>query len=71
MKRALFIDRDGTLIVEPADEQIDSLEKLEFIPKFSGTCTSLPKIFRTNCDGHQPGWSGNQQFPGKHLLACP
>lgn len=32
-KRVLFIDRDGTMIRETADEQIDSFEKLDFYPK--------------------------------------
>lgn len=32
MKKLLIIDRDGTIILEPEDFQIDSLEKLEFYP---------------------------------------
>lgn len=64
MKKVLFIDRDGTLILEPSDEQIDSLEKLEYYP---GVFTWLGKIARetdyefvivTNQDG-----LGTDRFP--------
>lgn len=64
MKRVLFIDRDGTLILEPPDEQIDSLEKLEFYP---GVLSWLSKIVSesdfelvmvTNQDG-----LGTERFP--------
>jgi len=42
MKKAIFLDRDGTLIVEPKDNyQIDSLEKLSLIP---GVISALRKI---------------------------
>lgn len=64
MRKVLFIDRDGTLIIEPPDEQIDSLEKLEFYP---GVFTWLSKIAKdtdyelvmvTNQDG-----LGTDRFP--------
>ena len=41
MKKVLFIDRDGTIIREPADEQIDSFAKLQFMP---GAISSLRQI---------------------------
>ncbi len=41
MKKVLFIDRDGTIIIEPEDEQIDSFEKLSFLP---GAISCLGKI---------------------------
>ncbi|WP_312760776.1 bifunctional histidinol-phosphatase/imidazoleglycerol-phosphate dehydratase HisB [Epilithonimonas sp.] len=41
MKKILFIDRDGTLVLEPEDYQVDSFQKLKFYPK---VFTYLPKI---------------------------
>jgi imidazoleglycerol-phosphate dehydratase/histidinol-phosphatase len=64
MKKVLFIDRDGTLILEPADEQIDSLEKLEFYPGvFSwlsriASETDYELVMVTNQDG-----LGTEKFP--------
>ncbi len=41
MKKAIFIDRDGTIIAEPDDEQVDSLEKLRFVPGVISALRSL------------------------------
>jgi imidazoleglycerol-phosphate dehydratase/histidinol-phosphatase len=41
LQKILFVDRDGTMIKEPVDEQIDSFEKLEFYP---GAIEYLSKI---------------------------
>jgi len=57
MKRVLFIDRDGTLIKEPEDEQIDAFNKLIFYPKvfqyMSKICKELnfEIVMITNQDG--------------------
>jgi len=58
MKRALFIDRDGTLVIEPpVDYQLDSLEKLEFYPKVFRNMNFIRKhldfefVMVTNQDG--------------------
>ncbi len=57
MKKILFIDRDGTLIHEPEDYQIDSLEKLEFYPEALFYLTKIAKeldyefVMVTNQDG--------------------
>lgn len=64
MKKVLFIDRDGTLIEEPpVDYQVDSFEKLAFVPK---AITSMNRIasldyelvMATNQDG-----LGTDSFP--------
>jgi imidazoleglycerol-phosphate dehydratase/histidinol-phosphatase len=40
-KRVLFIDRDGTMVREPQDEQVDAFDKIDFYPK---VLTFLGKI---------------------------
>jgi imidazoleglycerol-phosphate dehydratase/histidinol-phosphatase len=68
-KKALFIDRDGTIIVEPAGTfQVDSLEQLEFIPKVIRNLYSIRKnlefelIMVTNQDG-----LGTDTYPEKNF----
>ncbi len=69
MKKALFIDRDGTLIVEPpVDFQVDSLEKLEFIPAvfrnmyYIGHNLDFELVIVSNQDG-----MGSASYPEKHF----
>lgn len=65
MKKILFLDRDGAIIHEPvADEQVDSLEKLEFLPyaisSLKTICenTDFELVMVTNQDG-----LGTASFP--------
>ncbi len=64
MKKVLFIDRDGTIIKEPADEQIDSFEKLEFYPSAISNLAKIATeldyelVMVTNQDG-----LGTDSFP--------
>lgn len=74
MKKAIFVDRDGTLLREPADEQIDSLEKVEFVPgAISGlkalTGLGYELVMASNQDGlGTPAFPENTFWPAQNLL---
>ncbi len=70
MKKALFIDRDGTLVVEPTDGfQVDALSKLEFLPGifrnlyFIRKNLSYELVMVSNQDG-----MGSRQYPERAFL---
>ncbi|QIP12350.1 bifunctional histidinol-phosphatase/imidazoleglycerol-phosphate dehydratase HisB [Spirosoma aureum] len=65
MRKILFIDRDGTLIIEPQpDQQVDSLAKLDYIPKAISAMRKIAEetdyelVMVTNQDG-----LGTDSFP--------
>ncbi|MDO4511683.1 MAG: bifunctional histidinol-phosphatase/imidazoleglycerol-phosphate dehydratase HisB [Bacteroidales bacterium] len=74
-KRALFIDRDGTIVVEPIiDEQVDSFEKLEFLPGAIGNLSFIARtldfelVMVSNQDGLGTESFPTETFEGPHNM---
>ena len=75
MKKILFIDRDGTILREPEDEQIDSFEKFQFVPGAISTLRFLRRhtdylfVLVSNQDGlGTPSYPESDFWPTHNLM---
>ena len=74
MNKVIFVDRDGTLLKEPADEQIDALDTVEFVPgAISGmkalTGLGYELVMASNQDGlGTPAFPEETFWPAQNLL---
>ena len=74
LKKVLFIDRDGTILVEPFDEQIDALDKFAFVPGVISALKALSGlgyefVMVTNQDGlSTPAFPDETFWPYQNLM---
>ena len=69
-RKILFVDRDGTLIQEPDDFQVDALDKVRLVPGVMAALQALQNLgYRLVMVSNQDGL-GTESFPTEHFERC-